>query len=616
VKTTKFHLGLSVLIGGSLLLALSESARALTIAAPRTTTIWQGDPETPGSWHEDSNWTGGVPNATDWATLTNGGTINIRRGAQARSLDLRNLRNFQFMPVDDLGLRSFSIGTINHLRGRSEFKSLRVSQGVFNFRRGVIDTDFVSIGIRPLPAWLFPTLPWQPFQPPFTLAGTTVLENEVTVNPVANLVVPGFGFTTPLPVTPVRRFEQSGGTLNVDARLSIYAGTFHLKRGRVRADSLLIDVRTRSTFTGLAISPQPPLPQGLLQQGGSVDVANKVLIQDGTYTLEGGRFQAETLALGDPTMESNLLGIWAPQRAPSFIQTGGLNHISGNLEMCIPIIDPIRLSPFRNVSYNLQGGRLRVDGDVIVGSMSVAPVNFLQTGGNANFGGTLRIEGDTSRYEISNGRLTTNVLEVGMNVFNAGGVFSVGELAKVTVRERFSLGAESVFQAEPRSRLRLLGGSFENFSQDEEALAGLNNLRLIFDGKSDDSLGSYLEMSSLEVAGLDFGSVDEGFEGNFALDTLRVGGRFDATLQLVDQVENQPDSNGGEALYVDQLFVAAGSTLDLQGIPLYYRNARILGNIIGGTADLIQVVPEPTSWLLVAIGIAIVGTRQRSRKKQ
>ena len=177
------------------------------------------------------------------------------------------------------------------------------------------------------------------------------------------------------------------------------------------------------------------------------------------------------------------------------------------------------------------------------------------------------------------------------------------------------MGAESVFQATPNSRLRLLGGTFQNFSQDEQALAGLNNLQLIFDGDNQsDPTGASLA-SYLEVAGQDIADEEEGFDGNFALAGLHVGGRFDTTLQLVDQVDNQLDDDGVEALYVDHLYVATGSTLDLAGIPLYYRSAIILGEVIGSAAQMIQVVPEPTSWVLTFLGLAMATMRQRSPKK-
>ena len=465
---------------------------------------------------------------------------------------------------------------VNHLRGRSKFKNLRVSRGNFNLRQGRVEAGSVSLGNGPLSFLAFEPgipLPLEPWEPIFIAN----LPGDDSVNIVEQpLSLEGVIHTW---VLPVKKIEQSGGRLNINDRLTIHDGTFHMKQGRLRSDSLLIDARTPIRLTWGIPSSEKPLPTGFLQQGGRVNVAGKVLIQDGSYTLEGGRFQTENLALGDPAMESDTIRFWQSQRTPSFLQTGGRSHIRGNLEMCAPvIIDPIRLAPFRNVTYDLQAGRLRVDNDVIVGSMSVAPVSFTQSGGRANFGGTLRIEGDSSRYQISDGRLTTNVLEVGMDVFNTGGVFSMHESAKVTIRERVSLGAESVFQATPNSRLRLLGGTFQNFSQDEQALAGLNNLQLIFDGDNQSEPTGASLASYLEVAGQDLADVEEGFDGNFALAGLHVGGRFDTTLQLVDQVDNQLDDDGVEALYVDHLYVATGSTLDSGGhsslLPLRHYSGR------------------------------------------
>ncbi len=151
MKTTKSHLALTLLAGSCVCLTLSKPASALSLVAPDT--IWQADPHhTSGSWHDDSNWTAGVPTITDRAALTNTGTINIRGGARA----------------DDLELNSFSGGMVNHLRGRSKFKNLRVSRGNFNLRQGRVEAGSVSLGNGPLsflafePGIPLPLEPWEP----------------------------------------------------------------------------------------------------------------------------------------------------------------------------------------------------------------------------------------------------------------------------------------------------------------------------------------------------------------------------------------------------------------------------------------------------------------------
>ena len=43
-------------------------------------TYWQHDPNAPGDWFEASNWTDGVPEASDSAFVDNGGTALITSG--------------------------------------------------------------------------------------------------------------------------------------------------------------------------------------------------------------------------------------------------------------------------------------------------------------------------------------------------------------------------------------------------------------------------------------------------------------------------------------------------------------------------------------------------------
>ena len=84
----------------------------------------------------------------------------------------------------------------------------------------------------------------------------------------------------------------------------------------------------------------------------------------------------------------------------------------------------------------------------------------------------------------------------------------------------------------------------------------------------------------LEVMGQDLGSDAKGFTNNFAYGTLELGAS--TTLQLVDLSRNT-SSTSPEALYVDSLLVPAGSTLDLNGLPLYARTVEVEGTVTGGS---------------------------------
>ena len=80
--------------------------------------------------------------------------------------------------------------------------------------------------------------------------------------------------------------------------------------------------------------------------------------------------------------------------------------------------------------------------------------------------------------------------------------------------------------------------------------------------------------------GQDLGSDAKGFTNNFAYGTLELGAS--TTLQLVDLSRNT-SSTSPEALYVDSLLVPAGSTLDLNGLPLYARTVEVEGTVTGGS---------------------------------
>ncbi len=83
----------------------------------------------------------------------------------------------------------------------------------------------------------------------------------------------------------------------------------------------------------------------------------------------------------------------------------------------------------------------------------------------------------------------------------------------------------------------------------------------------------------LEAMGRDLGNSVPGFGSNFTIGSLSLASG--ATVRLVDQSRNSGDG-AAEAVYVDALDVAPGTTLDLNGLKLYARSASIRGNVVGG----------------------------------
>ena len=227
-------------------------------------------------------------------------------------------------------------------------------------------------------------------------------------------------------------------------------------------------------------------------------------------------------------------------------------------------------------------------------------------GGTNRARGTLTIgrgPGSQGSYSMSGGILVATDLFIGGE--GEGSMHITGPGADLTVERTLRFGPHSTFTAIPDTAFHMTGSAFENESTDPAALAGLANLNLIFEGGTTD-------IDPFEVAGRDIGTAPEGWDLNFELGTLTLGGSAGVgQVVLVDTFDNQPGWDGSEALYVRNLVVGPGSTLDLNGLHLYYLSAQIDPNatIIGGS---LTQIPEPTTPTLLALGgLALLRRRRR-----
>lgn len=98
--------------------------------------------------------------------------------------------------------------------------------------------------------------------------------------------------------------------------------------------------------------------------------------------------------------------------------------------------------------------------------------------------------------------------------------------------------------------------------------------------------------------GEDRGPVVAGFLHNFRHGAISLANN--AYVQLVDLFGNSPGA-GQEAIYVKQLVVPLGTTLDLNGINLYCNTAEIDGVVIGGTVMLVTLPDIIVSSAVVAV---------------
>jgi hypothetical protein len=552
----------------TVLLSLAALASAFSPVAngQDTLSVWKSAPGTVGDWADENNWNAGVPTSATLAAVINGAEVRISGGtAHAQSLLLSHT-------IDSTVIQS---------AGRLDIANvLSIANGAYRISGGELHSGSVDLGADfQLIVFVPPDIP----MPEIGECGPT--DGGICIPPSVLLAVS-------------REFWLEGGAVNVAGAVNLGQALMRIQNGRLDAETLMLDARGWNNSSREA-----------LQTGGEVALRGMLKIQDGTYELAGGDLTTNGIGIGDPLGTPAWFGV---TRSPEFIQTGGSLHVLSDLEMCVPgfIFQPIEIAPlFSEIVFRLQDGEMQVDGDAIVGSLGAAPARFTQTGGRATIAGTLRIEGEQSRYEISGGALRVGSISVGENVFNEGGILSIGaNFAKVTVEEKLSLGEDAVLRVVAPAEITLDGADFQVFGKDAAKLAGLANLGLIVEGNEEESF--------LEAASQDRGPSSESFMNNFAIGQLIVGRSSAGHLRLLDAVDNGNGDGAPGAVYVDQLVVQAGSTLDLGGLNLYYRRSLIEGEINNSGGAMIALVPEPaTLWLAfcaIALGSGWTARRRRS----
>ncbi len=230
---------------------------------------------------------------------------------------------------------------------------------------------------------------------------------------------------------------------------------------------------------------------------------------------------------------------------------------------------------------------------------------FTQFGGSNTVTGILGIGAFGSSYVLSGGSLSAGSLSL-QSYPSAPALLNVtNPSAHVDLSTLLDFGAYSGFSAVPGTTIHMTGAVFKNENTSPAALGGLGNLELIFEG-------GLAALDTFEAAGRDFGAVAEGFDGNFKLHCLHLGGGQIGQVQLVDSYDNQPTWTGPEALYVDSLILGPGSSLDLNGLALYYISGSIdPAAVIALNGGRLTQVPEPAALtLLVLGGLALMRRRQ------
>jgi hypothetical protein len=422
------------------------------------------------------------------------------------------------------------------------------------------------------------------------------------------------------------KVTQKGGSAVVHGEMGIGRGTYawegnggeyRLEAGSLSAGCIVIGDECSGLFrqTGgsaacsgdmvLGLKPTAEgkceLLGGTLAVGGSIrqgDGRAALVLNGGALTVGGSvELRDVTLSSGGAVFPELTLGTTGDAR---FTQTGGTNTVT-NLSVG-------HQSGYSGV-YGLMGGTLQV-ADATIGNFGSGI--FELTGGTHIVENTTHI-GVWSRsygcYRISVGALTTNRFLVGED--GVGVLEFLGSSLQVTVTHSITFGKWGGCISIPGSKIHMTGAAFENQSTDPAAMAGLANLELVFEGGAG-------AVDPFEVAS----AVDGGFDLNFALGTLTVGGDDVGCVQLVDLFDNgNRGTFGAECLFAHLVAIEPGSTLDLNGLRLYVEGdvesfldgCVADGRLLDGTGVFLDafycpgndwtVVPEPATLALLALGV-------------
>ncbi len=397
-----------------------------------------------------------------------------------------------------------------------------------------------------------------------------------------------------------------------DGKLTVANNRSGIRDGELRTGNMEIGQSSLFVIHDPSIPyPSEPSRSVFQQTDGDVSVSDQLTIQGGgVYELHGGQLLARNVYISQNSKGS-----------AGFIQTGGSVDIEGTLHFgerlqiqhwfgahiynAVPdqiITEPIDYHaptprPEPTATYMMTGGQLNAR-RISVSSWR-GPGFFVQAGGQV-ITEEVTISDSDSAYTMLGGKLQTEELTIWSGSL---GIMSADASIRITDHLRFERRAE--LTAVRGAKIHMDGADFLNWSHDSDAVSGLSNLSLIFDGGLD-------VVSSFEVAGRDMGDSLEGFFDNFLLDTLQVGGEISASVELLDRCDNQLDYEGIEALYVKNLIITEGSVLELNGLNIYYLNADIAeGGLITGGLALQESIPEPATFTLLIIGSTLLMRRRR-----
>lgn len=342
-------------------------------------------------------------------------------------------------------------------------------------------------------------------------------------------------------------------------------------------------------------------------------------IQDGgvhelDHSIKMGRFGTGTYEMNDGILRTGRLHVGdADVGYPClFRQNGGSCQVWDGLSVGRGTYElhggDLLSANFSAAALDIRGGQsfLQTGGDHTVADTAYVRGCYEQTGGVLVAEGRFFVLGQNASYVISGGTASFSELIAGPTFggLEPGEIRIANASASLSVATRLCLGPKGTLAAVPGATVCVGDASVENQSTDESALAGLSNLGLVFQGAGGGT-------ATLEVGGMDLGAELEGFRENFALASISLGGEAYPSVRLVDAYDN--GNRGGpagvaEALYLHNLTLGPGSTLDMNTLHIYYDGVFLSqGAILNGQPVF---VPEPGTLALLAVG-GLLAMRRR-----
>ncbi|MFB3892103.1 MAG: PEP-CTERM sorting domain-containing protein [Phycisphaerae bacterium] len=393
------------------------------------------------------------------------------------------------------------------------------------------------------------------------------------------------------------RMTQDGGAVQA---LSLYLGfqdyargTYLLSAGGISAAGLVIG-GTGSLFK---------------QTGGDVTLTGGMTLKPGnTYELWEGTLSAKEEG---PTGGGRFLQYSGTHTVSSMQWFNGDYYLYGGSHL------PATMHVgYYDVGRCYQSGGIVHAGTLLIGmGYSLAHGRYYLSGGNLVVDQTCTVGGWTSSDYVNGSAMldlgggTAVVGELIVGPKSSGGP-GMGELrfsstaATLQITRKMTLGSTGTITAVPGAVVHMTGATFENQSTTPASQADLLNLTMIFEGGP-------AVVDTFEVSGRDFGATASGFTLNFALGTLQLGGTAVGNVRLVDATDNQPGWVGRESLYVSNLVLGSGSSLDLNGINLYYGSFVDNGGTVTLNGGALTAVPEPSTVGLLAASVLHFIRRRR-----